>query len=385
MSSARWLWLVWPFLCVGCKDLGVSDMRFACDPGEGDGPCGPGCRCVPVQMRPYAGVCECGQAPVPEPVVPDSAVAEAKDVEECVPACAGRECGDDGCGGTCGVCSGDETCKDGRCVVVERCPGGWCVVPAGPFRMGCNTAIDGQCDSDELPQHEVILSAFEIARHEVTVGDYASCLACGPPGTGPFCNSEANGKWDHPVNCVNWDQAASYCEFIGRRLCTEAEWEKAARGGCEVLGACGVDERIYPWGNKAPADAALELGAPVGNFKDATCVGTYPELGPGIEGYDDGYAGTSPAESFWAGASPYGVMDMAGNVAEWVADPYDGAAYEQCKNGCSDPQGPAGGNTRVVRGGSFKSTAKAVRASARDQSYPWTGDATIGFRCCGSL
>ncbi|MBM4395551.1 MAG: SUMF1/EgtB/PvdO family nonheme iron enzyme [Deltaproteobacteria bacterium] len=339
---------------LACRGPDVEAMRFSCDPARGDAQCGAGCRCIAVSLQPYPGVCRCEAAPLPD-AGPD-------------------EGGDEGCGESCEAVEPEPPCQ-----------GGWCRVPAGPFRMGCDAASDAACGPDEGPQHEVILAAFEIGRLEVGVEEYAACQACGPAGTGPFCNAGEAGRGGHPVNCVTWDQAAAYCEWIGRRLCTEAEWEKAARGGCELHDGCAATPRLHPWGDAPPADAAATAGAPVGNLLDAAAVTAYPGWAPGIPGYDDGYAGTAPAGSFAAGASPYGALDMAGNVIEWVSDFYAADAYARCAAPCIDPQGPAGGATRAGRGGSFKSPAADLRCSARGEGDPWHGDGETGFRCCGSL
>lgn len=207
-------------------------------------------------------------------------------------------------------------------------------VPAGGFEMGCHMATDPSCEPDELPYHVVTLAAFHIDRTEVTEAAY---------GTDPSSHK--------PATSVSWFEADAYCRSIGKRLPTEAEWEKAARG---------TDDRVYPWGNDAPT---CELA----NFKDC---------GEMVED-----VGMHPA-----GASPYGALDMAGNVEEWVADWY--GAYPSVA--LTNPTGPATGIQRVLRGGSFISSAAEIRTSYRNANAPdasatdldpQTNSVTFGVRC----
>jgi formylglycine-generating enzyme required for sulfatase activity len=224
-------------------------------------------------------------------------------------------------------------------------------VPAGPFSMGCN---GGDCDSDEVPYHTVHLDSFDIDRHEVTVERYEACVqdgACTPPWTGGYCNFGIADRADHPVNCVLWEQAVDYCTWVGRRLPSEAEWEKAARG---------TDGRTYPWGNEpSGCDYAVMY-----TFSD---------------GEGCGRDSTWPVGSKPAGASPYGVLDMAGNIGEWVQDWYDGDYYEQSPD--SNPQGPPGGTQRVVRGGSWESFYNLQSTHGRWQLDPADSGHQYGFRC----
>jgi formylglycine-generating enzyme required for sulfatase activity len=215
-------------------------------------------------------------------------------------------------------------------------------IPEGEFVMGCNEAVDDDCDDDEKPMHTVSLSEFEIEETEVTQGQYTACVldgACSPPACAWDCDQPGL-----PAGCLTFQQAKDYCEFAGRRLPSEAEWEKAARG---------TEGALFPWGDDAP---------------DCTLAN--------MAGCADGL---TPAGSLEAGASPYGVLDMAGNMVEMVADWYDAAYYESSP--ASDPPGPSRGNRYVGRGGGYRSEAAWLRASKRDW-YDLTDHAvSLGFRC----
>ena len=243
-------------------------------------------------------------------------------------------------------------------------------VPAGAFWMGCNASVDASCYDDEKPQHEVTLSAYEIDLTEVTVLAYAACVtagACSTPSSSSSCSSSqygtygASGKEQHPINCVTWTQSSAYCAWKGKRLCTEAEWEKAARGGCEKYPGktCSAAMPKYPWGNAA-----------------ATC--TYAVMGDG--GYGCGTDSTWAVGSKPLGASPYGVLDMAGNVWEWVQDWYASDYYTTSPG--TNPTGPASSSFRVRRGGGFDYFAADVRASFRGAGYPSDAFDVVGLRCC---
>lgn len=219
-------------------------------------------------------------------------------------------------------------------------------VPAGEFFMGCNETVEIQCESDEKPGRRVYLDAFHIDKFEVTVADYRKCVlagTCKTPNTGGKCNWDHAGREDHPINCVDWHQAYAYCKWAGRRLPTEAEWEKAARG---------TDGRKYPWGNNWDSSKANTWDA-----KQTVSVGSYS-----------------------SGRSPYGAHDMAGNVWEWVHDRYDKGYYRSAPN--RNSKGPSSGSARVVRGGSWAAgEARYARASARHTGSPGRRYGHFGFRC----
>jgi len=248
-------------------------------------------------------------------------------------------------------------------------------VPAGDFWMGCNSVLDGDCRADESSQHLVTLSEYVIDRGEVTASEYAACVsasACSAAGAGGNSTYGVSGKESHPINYVDWNQASAYCAWnkpgIGvQRLCTEAEWEKAARGGCDtVTGDCadGSQMRKYPWDagdGSAPVEPTCESN--LANFN--SCVGSTTAVG--------GYPG---------GMSPYGAYDMAGNVWEWVSDWYTGSYGA---GAVTDPTGPPSGSPHVRRGGSFSHADNFVRASRRDHHTPSFAGNYIGIRCCRSL
>jgi len=213
-------------------------------------------------------------------------------------------------------------------------------VPDGEFEMS-----NGDASWNALPKHVVYLDPFWIDRTEVTNRMYAICVddgICSYPDLS--AHYENASKADHPVVPVNWFQATDYCAWAGRRLPTEAEWEKAARG---------IDGRTYPWGDEKP-------DCDIANYLD--CVGE-----------------TLPVASLSLGASPYGVFDMAGNVWEWVEDWYDSDyyAYSPYEN----PGGPSYGEEKVARGGAWSTYIFMVRSVFRHFVPPDNLNSSTGIRC----
>jgi len=257
------------------------------------------------------------------------------------------------------------------------------LVPAGEFIMG---TAEGEriADSDEFPQHVVYLDAFYIDKYEVTNEQFA----CFVKATGYRTDAEKEGwgytwtgrdwdkvkgaDWRHPygpesdvkdrmdhlVVLVSWNDAHAYCRWAGKRLPTEAQWEKAARG---------TDGRQFPWGNTPPESGKL-------NFCDANCDFEWRAIE-----VDDGHKHTAPVGSYPAGASPYDCMDMAGNVWEWVADWYDPKYYSRSPG--RNPQGPSQGDCKVARGGAWTSSEMDIRCANRVYGRPFKRIAFTGFRC----
>ena len=227
-------------------------------------------------------------------------------------------------------------------------------VPAGEFQMGSENG-----GADEKPAHKVYLDAFWIDQTEVTNEDYAGCVKSGVCKAS-YCQGDAriNSK-TQPIVCVDWNQAKTYCEWAGRTLPTEAQWEKAARG---------TDGRAYPWGNQPPAGNLL-------NVADKNTAYDWAD-----KNIDDGYIFSAPVGSYPEGVSPYGALDMAGNVFEWVADWYGETYYGNAPN--RNPTGPDSGQFRVLRGGSWSTGVDVARSAYRSIFLmPANYDIIFGFRC----
>lgn len=230
------------------------------------------------------------------------------------------------------------------------------LVPSGPFVMG---SLAGE--SDERPVHPVMLDVFYIDVYEVTNSRYAECVQAGvcaaPAENGSSLRANYYDKSEfgnYPVIYVNWVEATAYCAWRGARLPSEAEWEKAARGG--------EQDKRYPWGDDSP----------VCNKPGALSGANFAPCSP-----DD----TTPVGRF--GPNGYGLYDMAGNVWEWVGDYYGSNYYYTHPAGewPADPTGPETGGRRVLRGGGWFSEWTNLRVSARFHYIPDARSHNIGFRC----
>ncbi|MGH7255092.1 MAG: formylglycine-generating enzyme family protein [Nitrospirales bacterium] len=233
------------------------------------------------------------------------------------------------------------------------------LIPAGPFPMGVpEGARDG--GRDEYPLHEVHLDAYYMDTFEVTNAQYQAFVKATGHRIPQHPSDPTRTIWEHhrapepiwnrPVINVDWHDADAYCRWAGKRLPTEAEWEKAARG---------TDDRRFPWGNVEPTSRHLN--------------------------YNQRWQGAktlAPVGSFEAGKSPYGVYDMAGNVWEWVADWYDSRYYE--KSPARNPPGPDRGTTRVTRSSGWQVETPLVRIFTRFGADPKTRNESTGFRCAAT-
>jgi formylglycine-generating enzyme required for sulfatase activity len=226
------------------------------------------------------------------------------------------------------------------------------LVPAGEFTMGSNEGSD-----DEKPAHRVTLDAYYIDKYEVTVGQYGEFLEANSFDPPPSWTTMAQPSYENrPVVNVDWKDANNYCKWTGKRLPTEAEWEKAARG---------TDQRIYPWGNDPPTPQRANFGKTTWS----------------------NHAALVPVGHLEEGKSPYGVYDLAGNVWEWVSDWYDPDYYTNSP--ARNPVGPETGKYKVLRGGSWDLAPEKLRAARRDFNILSTTDYdspayrnfNSGFRC----
>jgi len=217
-------------------------------------------------------------------------------------------------------------------------------VPAGEFLMGSDKGKDPDADDDEQPQHRLRLGEYWIGKYPVTNAQYKAFVDA--TGYAPPEHWEGGqipaGKENHPVVHVSWYEAVAFCEWAGLRLPTEAEWEKAARG---------TDGRTYPWGNQAPDKQRCNFNRNIG---DTTRVGQYP-----------------------AGTSPYGCLDMAGNVWEWTSSMNRSYPY-RADDGRENLEVA---RDRIVRGGSWDDNQRLVRAADRSRNFPENKSDLVGFRC----
>ena len=245
------------------------------------------------------------------------------------------------------------------------CPEGMVRIDAATFAMGSD--VDGETPSDETPRLTVNVGAFCLDKTEVTVKAYSACPSCATRGTVEFEGLTPNGREveskfcngpsaaDHPMNCVDWADALHFCSTTGKRLPTEPEWELAARG---------KDGRPYPWGREEPGADRL-------NACGAECTSPWPAMYDA----DDGAPATAPVGRYPKGASPAGVLDLAGNVWEWTDTLY--CPYRS--PGCGDSR-------RVLRGGGWDTTERQnVRAARRYPSAPTARGKSVGFRCAKDL
>jgi len=260
---------------------------------------------------------------------------------------------------TCLACSEEEAAQP---------PEGMVLIPAGPFQMGSTTG-----DVDEAPVHTVELDAFYIDQHEVTNAEYQAFVTAtgypAPRGIGytavyellkhdyePWRDSGFNHP-HQPVTTVTWFDAVAYCEWAGKRLPTEAEWEKAARGDLE--------DACYPWGSAEPDNTAA-------NFADSQT-----EFEWRSTNVNDGFLFTAPVGTF--PPNGYGLFDMAGNVWEWCADWYSPTYYAESPH--RNPKGPHTGEQRVLRGGTWYRAAHTLRNAERVSDFPENSLNVVGFRC----
>lgn len=236
--------------------------------------------------------------------------------------------------------------------VSDKDMGPMMLVPAGEFTMGSNAG-----SSHEKPEHKVFLDAYYMDMYEVTVGEYAKFLEATGMNPPPMWTTMDEPVYEnHPVVNVDWSDANKYCKWAGKRLPTEAEWEKAARG---------TDGRIYPWGNDPPDPKKANYGKEEWN----------------------NHAALMPVGQLKDGKSPYGIYDLAGNVWEWVSDWYAPDYYQTSPS--RNPQGPERGKYKVLRGGSWDFDPEDLRSSRRDLNIPSSTDYdspayrnfNSGFRC----
>jgi iron(II)-dependent oxidoreductase len=238
------------------------------------------------------------------------------------------------------------------------------LIPPGPFLMGSNRQVDRNSYPAEFPQRTVYLDAYEIDKYEVTAVQYLKyVLANNLP---PLVDWKWGGVFQetmaaHPVMHISWFEADAYCKWAGKRLPTSAEWEKAARG---------TDGRIYPWGNEPAGLSRANFGrtglsGPVRDRPERLLL--YPPI-VSVDKYENA-------------VSPYGVFNMAGNVAEWTADWYDPGYYKYAPN--ENPKGPAHGSHKAFRGGGWVDSTPSVRPAQRNGADPKTRMNWLGFRCVG--
>ena len=238
-------------------------------------------------------------------------------------------------------------------------PEGMVYIPAGEFQMGCDPEHNGgfSCIADELPLHTVKLDGYFIDQFEVTNVKYAECIAADGCEFPSRTNSETRESYfenpefaNYPVIFVTWKDANDFCTWAGKRLPTEAEWEKAARGSKPIA---------YSWGDESPT---CDLVNSYNNQGNANCAGDTQAVG-----------------SYAAGNSEYGVADMAGNVWEWVSDWYSEDYYAMSP--VNNPTGPEGSTNKVLRGGGWGSKGPQLLTASRAFDPDFNSSNDAGFRC----
>jgi len=231
-------------------------------------------------------------------------------------------------------------------------------IPAGEFSMGCKESDGVYCLPGTTP-HKVYLDSYKIDKYLVTFKRYQNCIdagKCSEPYIGAACNYGMSWADNHPANCITYQQAEAVCSFEGKRLPTEAEWAKAARG---------TKGFIFPWGNSPEPSCDRVV---MNEKRDG-------KIGPGCG------AGTSmPVGSKPAGASPYGVMDMAGNMFEWTSDWYSESYF--ANSPAKNPKGPDYGQAKVLRGSAWTARYRdGIALTVRSPYAPEGQGYVVGARC----
>ncbi|MGV7220994.1 MAG: formylglycine-generating enzyme family protein [Nitrospinales bacterium] len=230
-------------------------------------------------------------------------------------------------------------------ISAPKTPQGMVYIPEGYFQMGTSSGTS----KDSKPMHFVNTSAFFMDKYEVSNADYQKFMTATNHPKPAFWDDEQFNKPEFPVVGVSWHDAMAYAKWKGRRLPTEAEWEKAARGN---------DGRLYPWGKKWSKGFFMFF--------------------VNIYGMDDKYTQTAPVDYYQSGVSPFGVFNMAGNVWEWCLDWYSPDYYGNSPE--IDPMGPEKSKMKVLRGGSWVNSLDSVQVVRRARNTPLTKSSIYGFR-----